>query len=655
MEKKERWWIDYPWRVVQTNFRDIDMKDLDAKKFVQDIIDFGANTVMVSFGGTLANYPSKITDHFHNSFANDDCLLKLTRLCHENGIKVIARTDFSKMHYSIFQKHQDWAYRDSDGEVVDSNGFISTCQNAGFQGQFMDEVITEILSEFNVDGIYCNMGGFMVVDYNLKLHGPCHCESCRKAFRTMTGLELPEKDLPFASFADKAVAAYQKYKSQVIDMQKKRIEKLIHSINPDAAYCSMDYVRLESNTEIGRALPAWQYSASSNVRTAKGSGKEVENASVDMMGFCARGASVGPELNELRLWQSLANFGGVDFFVMGRLDNREDRSSFERVREVFNFAKKNEFVYRGLRNLAKVLVLRTGYQIPIPEERGWIRILTELHIPFEEALVSSVSSLDKYELIILPDKEFLSENTRCQLDDFVEKGGKLIVSGRIPFSSSKNILSLGLNRTGSFVDSVGSYAIIEKKPFFPSLKDRYIIPLGKGYFPYVCGSAVSCNPIMPPQRFGPPEVCYACEDPTSYHAITFNDYGKGMGVCIPWNVGSCYYNEGNDIWFLFLKDVLEQILDIKSLSQTLSSMVEVTIGSDGRRTVVQLVNGTGHFGNSFFAPVTIADVKISIPWNGKEPSCKSYVHESNVVHEFDNNVLILKIKRLGAYEVIEIQ
>ena len=126
--------------------------------------------------------------------------------------------------------------------------------------------------------------------------------------------------------------------------QKKRISALIKSVNPDVAYCSVDYVRQESNTEIGRALPHWQYSAASNTRTIIGCGLGADNADVDFMAFSARGTSVTPALQEYRLWQALSNFGGADYFIMGRLDNKEDTSAYARVRKVFEYAYKNESI-----------------------------------------------------------------------------------------------------------------------------------------------------------------------------------------------------------------------------------------------------------------------------------------------------------------------
>lgn len=653
------WWVDFPWRVVQTNMRDIDMDGLDARRFVDDLKSFHANVAMISFGGTLANYPSAIADHYLNRNMNGDTLKTLVDLCHAEGIKVVARTDFSKMHSSVYERHPEWAYRDPDGNILDSHGYISTCQNSGFQHEFLDSVVTEILKDFHVDGIYCNMGGFMIVDYHVKLHGPCHCEACTKAFREQFGMKLPQQDIPFASVSDPTVAAYQTFKEGVTAAQKQRVAALVHSIAADAAYCSVDYVRQETNTEPGRGLPHWQYSASSNSRTIRGCAMAGENASVDMLGFSARGTSISPALHEGRLWQTLANFGGLDFFIMGRLDNREDTSGFNRARKVFSFAHEHEGLFTNVKSQADVLLVRDSYHMPIAEERGWIRVLTELHIPCDEVLASCLQKveLESYKALILPDKARLKASVCSRINEYVQRGGAVVVIGKTPLEQGRPLAALGLKEVGPFVNAEGAnlHLTDESRMYFPSLVDRAFIPVGKGYYPYSPDTAKGLIDLMPPQRFGPPEVCYMAEEPTGYSGVVLNCYGKGKALYIPWNVGAFYYAEGYDIWLVFLQDVLQHILALQSLSRTLSPMVEVTVGTKGDETIVQFVNGTGHFGNSFFDPVELSNQSIELPWDTSEVVCRSLFEQDNCIAMHMGEKLKVTVKKLGFYEGVVIK
>ena len=112
------------------------------------------------------------------------------------------------------------------------------------------------------------------------------------------------------------------------------------------------------------------------------------------MGFAYRHVAVNPAFQELRLWQTLSNFGGLDYYVMGRLYDKEDKSAYPRVQKVFRYAAAHEDVCYGVTSAADTLLVREAYVIPNPEERGWIRALTESHILFDEALSGGLAKID---------------------------------------------------------------------------------------------------------------------------------------------------------------------------------------------------------------------------------------------------------------------
>ncbi len=104
---------------------------------------------------------------------------------------------------------------------------------------------------------------------------------------------------------------YTAFKNSCTKEHKERIYKTVKAIRPDIAVNGFDYIRSESNTEIGRAQ--WMYSASSNSRLTSGPSKErpADNACVDFIGFRYRDISVSPQLVALRQWQNLANAGSA--------------------------------------------------------------------------------------------------------------------------------------------------------------------------------------------------------------------------------------------------------------------------------------------------------------------------------------------------------
>ncbi|MCD8126613.1 MAG: beta-galactosidase [Clostridiales bacterium] len=251
------WWNDYPWRMVQTNLREIDMADMDAATYARELKEFGATVVMLNAAGIIASYDTDLEYQTKSAYLSGDGIGEMIEVCHRNGIRVIARTDFSKVRYPIYEQHPDWAYRDKNGNILNYNGDVQCCPNGAYQQEKLLEILQEVLTRFPFDGVFCNMSGFLVVDYSGVYHGPCHCENCKRKFKEKFGLDIPEKDGP----RNPDYLKYSAFKGMVLREQKKRLLETVRTISPEIAVNGVDYIRTESGTEIG--VPQWQLSASS--------------------------------------------------------------------------------------------------------------------------------------------------------------------------------------------------------------------------------------------------------------------------------------------------------------------------------------------------------------------------------------------------------
>jgi len=123
------WWQTKQWRLIQTNLREIDMLDIDADRVVADLQAFQANVLMINAAGIIASYPTELPFHFQSPYLQGDSLLDILEACHAADIRVIARTDFSKVRRPLYEQHPDWAYRTASGEIVDYNGDVHVCIN----------------------------------------------------------------------------------------------------------------------------------------------------------------------------------------------------------------------------------------------------------------------------------------------------------------------------------------------------------------------------------------------------------------------------------------------------------------------------------------------------------------------------------------------
>ena len=428
------WWESWPWRLVQTNLREIDMADIDAERYVASLKDLGATVAMINTSGIVASYPTSLPFHTPSAFLQGDDLATIIEACHAASIKVIARTDFSKVRPALHEQHPEWASRTADGRIVEDGGDVHVCPSGAYQQECAPRIVEETITVLDVDGIYFNMAGFQTWDYRGIDHGICHCEACVVGLRETAGVELPvTRDLDDATFR-----SYLAYQERTIDETKRRMDALIRRLGPDLAIDRASdelggFVRQESNTALDRSPPEWPFSASSNTKWVVSSLPRTvsSNSSVDFVDYPVRHVSVSPERQRLRLAQTLANGGGLDYYVIGRLDRRHDRSAIAAVRELFRFHAAHEQEYRGLTSRARVALL-TGPHGAWDEYRGWFRVLAERHHLFDVVTLSRATEgvLARYDAVVLPDHQPIGDDDAGRLDRFVEDGGTLVATGR---------------------------------------------------------------------------------------------------------------------------------------------------------------------------------------------------------------------------------
>lgn len=619
------WWINYPWRMVQTNFREIDMENINASAFANELKEYHATVVMVNAAGIIAGYNTKLAFQNKNNFLHGDTLKQIIDQCHKAGIRVIARCDFSKIAYSQFLRHEDWAYRTGKGEIVNYNGYVHTCLNSQYQQSYIFDILKELFKEHDFDGLFCNMSGFLVVDYDYNYHGPCHCDNCKRLFKEQFGGEIPLKDDPGNPMYGKYVA----FKNQCTKKHIQKLHQAVKGINKNIAVNGLDYQRAECNQDIGR--PAWIYQASANSRRISGIDKKTicDDASTDFIGFQYRHTSISPALMELRQWQNLANAGSTSLYIMGTLSNHKDQTGIRASQKAFDFFAEHEDIFLGLHSAAEVLLVDKPLLSRVDAEvSGWIRALSENHIPFDEMKLSEITPemLTSKKLVILADTRLISDKSAEMFDRYVESGGVLLATGETGCYGAdfkpltENILkSLGTGeikekRTG-LKSSI--YEISEQdKTVFKNCSEKgmaYIIPGNEVMALEVKDSEKTDTflALIPEQPSGPPEICYSTEI-TEIPGVYQTAYGSGYGVYIPWFAGTFYFDHGFDNTFTFMQDVLMKLCKAKSIAQNCTPMCEITVMENDCKKLIQLVNTSGCFSNSYFEPLPIENIALDI-------------------------------------------
>jgi hypothetical protein len=657
------WWETWPWRLIQTNLREIDMRDIDAERYVASLRSFEATVAMINTSGIVASYPTKLDVHTPSRYLQGDDLTTIVAACHDAGIKVIARTDFSKVRRALYDRHPEWAAVRPDGAIVDEGGDVHVCVNGAYQREHAPAIVEETISTLDVDGIYFNWAGYLSYDYRGVDHGICHCARCFERFGAMFGLSLPvERDME-----DPVYRRYLVFQDRTLREDRALLHERIRRLRPDLAIDRAvpagGFVRQESNTALGRR--AWPYSASDNTKWVVASYPRMvsSNASVDFIDFPVRHVAVSPHLQRLRLAQALANGGGLDYYVIGLLNVHADRSGFEGVREMFRYHAAHMDEYRGLTSRATIALL-TGPRADVEEYRGWFRVLAEHHFPFDVLVVDAADepALERYQAVLVPGLEPIGDELARRLDAYVEHGGTLVVSGLAGFRdgeyeprSEPPFACLGIEHVRAVrPDLRGAYFRIDDHTGFDRLADTDLLYLDGPYVDAEYRSDVRRSlSLISPGPFGPPERL-TLEEPTGEPAMTARAVGDGRAFFLPWRCGALVERDGHPNTSGFLADVLEHHAGLEPLGGNLSPMVEVTLfGRPGGDLLLHLVNASGHFGQREVAPVPMPDAEVVLPFEGEPASVRALVGDG-CTWSAANGRLAIRIPELGLFEALVI-
>lgn len=651
--------------MVQTNLREIDMENIDAEAFADELAEYRATVVNLNAAGIIASYETALPFQNKSAYLHGDSLGQIIDACHRRGIRVIARCDFSKIGYNVYEQHPDWAYVAPDGNIMNYNGFVQTCVNGPYQQEYMMDILRELFTTHDFDGLYCNMSGTFVTDYDYNIYGPCHCDNCRRLYAEQVGGEIPAAMNP----RDPAFGKYMGWLGKRAGMQKKKMYEEVKKIRPGIAINGLDYSRTECNQDIGR--PTWIYQASANARRVRGTGMKPyvsDTASVDFLGFRYRHSSVASGIMEVRQWQSLAATGSLSLYIMGTLGGHKDRSGINASGKAFDFMASHEDLYRGFVSGAEVLLVNKPLMGREDKEvSGLVRALTEMHIPFDEAGFSEINeqTLARYKAVVLPDISSVSDAQAVLFDAYVENGGKLVATGKTGMTTERRaprgeiaIKAFGLGKiTGTRSGLKSSVFEIseEKDSIFKESCEiglGYIVPGSEIVTAEALENTEKYLTLVPEQPVGPPEICYAKE--TSDIPGTFrNFYGKGTAVYVPFLAGTFYREEGYENTFIYLRDVFLQLAGIRSLAEKLTPMCEISVTKQPGRTLIHLINTSGCFDNSFFAPVPITDITLDAGLTGK---FRVSAHNGGHAECMEaGGKICIRLDRLETYEVITVE
>ncbi|MGH9161760.1 MAG: alpha-amylase family protein [Vicinamibacteraceae bacterium] len=442
-------WFDRPMRWAQLTLVENDPGRYDPRFWLDYFKRLHADAACLSAGGCVAYYPTRIPLHHRSAWMGEgDPFNDLLTGCRQLGMVVIARTDPHAVHQDVYDAHPDWIAVDAEGHKRQhwaSPEMWVSCALGPYAFDFMTEVHEEIVSRYQVDGIFSNRWSGS---------GMCYCEHCGRNFKTAAGLDLPRTSNP----QDPARRAYIVWRQERLFELWRVWDQAIRRQNPNArfianagggALSSLDMKTIgelaptlfaDRQARRGLAAPWSNGKAAKEYRATLGRKATAGIFSVGVEEPYRWKDSVQSEA-EIRIWVAEGTANGTRPWFTKFGGTLYDRRWLEPVAKIYEWHHQHERYLRNDASLARVALVysqQTGtfYGGERADEKvedhilGFYHALVEARVPFEmvhDRLLDE-AHLRPYKLLILPNIAALSDAQCDQLRAFVAGGGSIIAT-----------------------------------------------------------------------------------------------------------------------------------------------------------------------------------------------------------------------------------
>lgn len=390
-------------------------------------------------------YPTKVGNMHPN--LKFDLLKAEMEACHEIGVKC---PFYFTVGWSAndAEQHPEWCVREKDGKIAainydfnakpaDIKPYVSwkiLCATAsGPYHQYILKNVEEICKNYDLDGFWFDI-------YHIK--SECYCENCTarmkkegvdmndpKAVSKSFALSLKEHMLELRELIAKYKPTATVYFNSATHIKDAEIFKQrLFDLNTQqeledlpSVWGGYDKLPLEAKYHLQQGVPVVAMSGKFHKDWGEFGGfKNPEAMKYEAASMISFGAS--------------CNFGD-HLYPSGVMD----MSTYKNIGEAYKYVEKIEAYGPGGMPVSKLGMWLT---LENSADLGVVNMLLEMHYDF---IVGDENNLDKLELLIIPSRSCLTEVQASKINNWVKKGGKLIVfeNGALDISGKRFILDVG--------------------------------------------------------------------------------------------------------------------------------------------------------------------------------------------------------------------
>ncbi|RAV21269.1 beta-galactosidase trimerization domain-containing protein [Paenibacillus contaminans] len=379
-----------------------------------------------------------------NTKLNGDLLAEAITEAKKHDIAIIAYYNVG-LNSHVAGANPDYRQRAADQTPIkEAFGFYDLlCMNSPYRDYVYGQ-LREIAERYEVAGFF--------FDITYVWDNCCHCEYCRAAYRNRFGYDAPAAPMP----GTKEMAEWQSFQRDIRHrflrdaangLKAIRQDFLIgwnHAGDPRFGQVEADRYADYFTSEFHP--PHYQY-GSLLARWKRSFGKPFELMMPSEMGSWGEWTVAPPETLRTTAAIAVANGGSISFghvaYPSGALKGIVPKPVMEAVKHANDWVESIEpWLLEAVSEPHVAVLYSIGNKrmleasaLPRNQDeatlQGIHRILSEGHVHFdfldEDGLASHIG---RYEMVILPDQAYLSEELQAIVREYVRNGGKLLATGR---------------------------------------------------------------------------------------------------------------------------------------------------------------------------------------------------------------------------------